>query len=139
MKIGKRRQAREIVLKILYQIEVSGENPTTVLDSFWERNQNVNVSVKEFASDLAKGILEKYGELDDIIKQKLKNWRFDRVAVIDKNILRMGIFEILYRDDIPNSVSINEAIEIAKKYGDKDSSRFVNGILDKVSKSMLLK
>ena len=139
MKIGKRRQAREIVLKILYQIEVSDENPTTVLDSFWERNQNVNASVKDFASDLAKGILKKYEELDNIIKQKLKNWRFDRVAVIDKNILRMGIFEILYRDDIPNSVSINEAIEIAKKYGDKDSSRFVNGILDKVSKSMSLK
>jgi len=135
MKIGKRRQARENVLKILYQMEILGEDHNTVLESYWNTIPKIDSKVKEFANELVKGISEKRNELDEIIKSRLKNWNFDRVAVIDKNILRMGIYEIKFRDDIPDNVSINEAIEIAKKYGDVESSRFINGILDKVAKS----
>ena len=94
-------------------------------------------TIKKFANELVKGIAEKKDELDEVIKNKLKNWNFERVAIIDRNILRMGVYEIMFREDIPDSVSINEAIEIAKKYGDQESSRFINGILDKVAKSKL--
>jgi len=134
-KIGKRRQARENVLKILYQMEILGDELDTVLDRYWDTSPTFDDTIKKFANELVKGIAEKKNELDEVIKNKLKNWNFERVAIIDRNILRMGVYEIMFRDDIPDSVSINEAIEIAKKYGDQESSRFINGILDKVAKS----
>ena len=137
VKIGKRRQARENVLKILYQMEILGDELDTVLDKYWDTSPTFDDTIKKFANELVKGIAEKKNELDEVIKNKLKNWNFERVAIIDRNILRMGVYEIMFRDDIPDSVSINEAIEIAKKYGDQESSRFINGILDKVAKSKL--
>ena len=136
-KIGKRRQARENVLKILYQVEILGDDLDSVLDRYWDASPTFDDTIKKFANELVKGIAEKKDELDEVIKNKLKNWNFERVAIIDRNILRMGVYEIMFRDDIPDSVSINEAIEIAKKYGDQESSRFINGILDKVAKSKL--
>jgi N utilization substance protein B len=137
VKIGKRRQARENVLKILYQMEILGDELDTVLDRYWDTSPTFDDTIKKFANELVKGIVERKNELDEVIKNKLKNWNFERVAIIDRNILRMGVYEIMFRDDIPDSVSINEAIEIAKKYGDQESSRFINGILDKVAKSKL--
>ena len=134
-KIGKRRQARENVLKILYQVEILGDDLDSVLDRYWDASPTFDDTIKKFANELVKGIAEKKDELDEVIKNKLKNWNFERVAIIDRNILRMGVYEIMFREDIPDSVSINEAIEIAKKYGDQESSRFINGILDKVAKS----
>lgn len=136
-KIGKRRQARENVLKILYQVEILGDDLDSVLDRYWDASPTFDDTIKKFANELVRGIAEKKDELDGVIKNKLKNWNFERVAIIDKNILRMGVYEIMFREDIPDSVSINEAIEIAKKYGDQESSRFINGILDKVAKSKL--
>jgi len=136
-KIGKRRQARENVLKILYQVEILGDDLDSVLDRYWDASPTFDDTIKKFANELVKGIAEKKDELDEVIKNKLKNWNFERVAIIDRNILRMGVYEIMFREDIPDSVSINEAIEIAKKYGDQESSRFINGILDKVAKSKL--
>lgn len=136
-KIGKRRQARENVLKILYQVEILGDDLNSVLDRYWDASPTFDDTIKKFANELVKGIAERKDELDEVIKNKLKNWNFERVAIIDRNILRMGVYEIMFREDIPDSVSINEAIEIAKKYGDQESSRFINGILDKVAKSKL--
>lgn len=97
-------------------------------------NEPQQEEVINFASVLLKGIVEKLSVLDSIIKKYARNWEISRMAIIDRNILRMAIFEIISLEDIPPKVSINEAIELAKRFGDKNSSRFVNGIVDKVYK-----
>ena len=127
----KRTLARECALKILYRVEISRESFESSMEDFWTREDN-NKEVKDFANSLAKGTLENCSKIDEIISRYADNWEIKRMAVIDKNILRMGTFELLYVDDIPYKVSINEAIDLAKKYGDIDSGKFVNGILDKI-------
>ncbi|MBU4488598.1 MAG: transcription antitermination factor NusB [Candidatus Omnitrophica bacterium] len=130
----KRTKAREYALKILYQIEMTGDGYADALKFFWERESEKENSISEFAGQLVKGVVENMKEIDATITKYATNWQIDRMAVVDRNILRIAAFEILRLDDIPPKVSINEAIDIAKKYGDKDSGKFVNGILDKISK-----
>lgn len=131
----RRTKARECALKVLYQIEMTKENYDNSLSAFWEREPETEESVKEFANQLVKGVEENIKEIDETISKYATNWQISRMAVIDRNILRMATHEILYLDDIPPKVSINEAVDIAKKYGDTDSGKFVNGILDKISKT----
>ncbi len=130
----KRTLARECALKILYRIEISKESVTASLKDFWSVEQ-VDKEVKDFTNSLVKGTHGNLPRIDEIISKYADNWELKRIAVIDKNVLRMGIFQLLYRDDIPPKVSINEGIDLAKKYGDVDSGKFVNGILDKVRKA----
>ena len=104
------------------------------MKDFWSREE-VEKEVQDFANSIVKGTSKDLSKINEIISKYADNWDIKRMAVIDKNILRMGIYEILYREDIPPKVSINEAIELAKKYGDVDSGKFVNGILDKVRKT----
>ena len=130
----KRTLARECALKILYRIEISKESVSASLKDFWSVEQ-VNKEVKDFTNSLVKGTCENLSKIDEAISKYADNWELKRIAVVDKNVLRMGIFQLLYRDDIPPKVSINEAIDLAKKYGDVDSGKFVNGILDKVRKT----
>ena len=130
----KRTKAREYALKVLYQIEMTKDSYIEALKSFWEREPEGDESIKDFASQLVKGVAENIKEIDATITKYTTNWQIDRMAVIDRNILRMATFEILHLDDIPPKVSVNEAVDMAKKYGDKDSGKFVNGILDKVIK-----
>ncbi len=130
----KRTLARECALKILYRVEISRESVEESVKDFWGREPQDNVEVREFAELLAKGVSDKTKDLDDTISRYADNWELKRIAVIDKNVLRLGIFEMLFVDDIPPKVSINEAIELAKKYGDVDSGKFVNGILDKIKR-----
>ena len=129
----KRTLARECALKILYKIEISKDSVESSIEDFWSRGK-FSEEIKNFATSLVKGACEKLARIDDIISQYAENWEIKRMAIIDKNILRLGTFELLYRDEIPPKVSINEAIELAKKYGDIDSGKFVNGILDKIRK-----
>jgi N utilization substance protein B len=103
------------------------------IGDFWSI-EKADDDVKDFANSLVKGTYENLARIDGLISKYAEHWEIKRMAVIDRNILRMGIFELLYMDDIPPKVSINEAIELAKKYGDIDSGKFVNGILDKVKK-----
>ena len=131
----KRTKAREHALKILYQMEITKDSCKDSVKAFWEREPETEESVKEFAGQLVKGVAENIKEIDAKITKYATNWQIDRMAVIDRNILRMATFEILYLDDIPPKVSINEAVDIAKKYGDKDSGKFVNGVLDKINKT----
>ncbi|MFC1624595.1 transcription antitermination factor NusB [Candidatus Omnitrophota bacterium] len=130
----KRTLARECVLKILYKIEISRDSMESSMEDFWSR-EKFGEDIKDFADSFVRGISENRTRIDGIISKYADNWDIKRMAVIDKNILRIGTFELLYRDDVPSKVSINEAIELAKKYGDIDSSKFVNGILDKVKSS----
>ncbi len=129
----KRTLARECALKILYRIEISKDSMESSIEDFWVREKG-SEEVKDFANSLVKGTQKNLSRINEVISQHAENWEIKRMAVIDKNVLRLGTFELLYMDEIPPKVSINEAIELAKKYGDVDSGKFVNGILDKIRK-----
>ena len=131
--MGKRREARESALKFLYQAEFNSENPSLELDSFCER-LNTSEEVQDFTQTLIKNIFIHKKEVDDLLKKISANWVPDRMAMIDKNILRLGICELLFDSTTPPKVVINEAVEIAKKFGTEESPDFINGILDKVYK-----
>ena len=135
----KRTRAREIALQVLYQVDIRDEELGSIAEDFFKSqfcdDDMPEPSIKEFALNLAKGTLEHIQSIDSIITSYAQNWQLERMAVIDRNIMRMACYELLYIDDIPPKVSINEAVDLAKKYGDTDSGKFVNGILDKVKKN----
>jgi transcription antitermination factor NusB len=135
----KRTLARELVLKVLYQADIRNEALCSIADEFFSSltpgEDETDTDVVAFARGIIAGIEVKYKELNEIIFLHASNWRIDRMAVIDRNILRMGIYELCFMPDVPSKVTINEAIELAKKYGDIESGKFVNGILDKVHKT----
>lgn len=128
-----RSKAREVALCILYQKEIS-KRESKELFQIYQENYSLKQEVAEFAKMLQEGVEIRLSAIDSLIKKYAKNWEIERMAIIDRNILRMAIFELIHLADVPPKVSINEAIELAKKFGDTDSPRFVNGILDKVYK-----
>ena len=128
--MGSRHQARERALQILFQYDIHGR-PGLWLDVFWKENEATD-EVKAFAERLVAGVLEKKKELDALIGKYAANWKVSRMPIVDRNILRAGAYELLWMDDVPAKVTVNEAIELAKSFGDDDASKFVNGILDKV-------
>ena len=127
--IRSRRSAREIVLKALYAIELAGTNPAQVLADPLLVKENAG-ALFEFSKALLMTTVNNRVEFDKYIREKAHNWDFDRLAIIDKLVLRMALCEFLYFDDIPPKVSIDEAIEITRKYSTEKSDKFVNGILD---------
>ena len=131
--MGKRRVARELALKFLYQTEFNSNSPDSELNSFCER-ANVSEEIQDFTQTLIKNIFIHKKEVDGLLKKISANWVPDRMAMIDKNILRLGICELLFDSTPPPKVVINEAVEIAKKFGTEESPDFINGILDKVYK-----
>jgi len=132
----KRTKAREFALQILYQIDITKDDMAACLADFWKNREGEPESaIKVFAENLVTGIVGHKDEIDKAISEAAQNWQLERMAVVDRNILRLATYELLCREDIPPKVSINEAIDIAKKYGDQDSGKFVNGILDKISKT----
>ena len=132
----KRTRARECALQVLYAIDLTGEEPREALPRFWEVHPEEE-AVVEYAALLVEGVVKNRPSLDEIVATHAKNWDLGRMAVIDRNILRMAAFELLHLEDVPPKVAINEAIDIAKRYGDKDSGKFVNGILDKIAAGKL--
>ncbi|MCB9800270.1 MAG: transcription antitermination factor NusB [Candidatus Omnitrophica bacterium] len=131
----KRTQSREYALQVLYQKEMRQDAVEEVLLSFWQEHANTPPEVKEFTERIVRGTVEKLSELDDIIVRCSDNWQLDRMSAIDRNILRFGAYELLYLEDIPPKVSINEAVNIAKKYSQEEAGKFVNGVLDKINHS----
>ena len=127
----RRRIVREKAMQALYAYELSREPIDTIIDTLVADLKKHKESF-DFAKSLILKVLETSKELDTLIKDKVKNWEFSRLAVIDKIILRMGICELLYFEDIPPKVSINEAIEIARTFSTEKSDKFVNGVLDSV-------
>jgi N utilization substance protein B len=152
-----RREARERAVQFLFQCDMNApDQPDAALDQFWDSQRRAafaqandgkatwgeqvelpppttaEASLRLFADPLIKGTLEHRAEVDAIIQKHAKNWDISRMAVVDRNILRLAIFEMLHREDIPPVVSINEAVDIAKKFSTGDSGKFINGILDKV-------
>ena len=159
--MGKRREARERAVQFLFQHDLNApENLDAALNQFWETQRAAAIAeekggatwgqpielppptadeaaVRLFADPLIKGAVEHREESDEVIKKHAKNWDLHRIAAVDRNILRLAIFEMLHRDDIPPVVSINEAVDIAKKFSTQDSGKFVNGILDKVKGELM--
>jgi N utilization substance protein B len=127
----RRRRIREKVLQALYAYELSGDPPEHVIECIIT-DLKKNVDSFQFAKSFFLKVIESKEELDRLIKKQVANWEFNRLAVIDKTVLRMGICELLYFDDIPPKVSINEAIEIAREFSTEKSDKFVNGVLDAV-------
>jgi N utilization substance protein B len=135
--MGLRREAREAAVQFLYQLDTHKPDDTAkALDEFWKQSE-AKPNVREFANDLLRGTLEKKAEIDARIASLADNWDFERLAVVDRNILRLALYEMLFRTEIPPVVSINEAIEIAKKFSTAESGKFVNGLLDRVKKELL--
>jgi len=133
--MGKRRKAREAALKILYMTDITKEDPDEALDLFWLERE-VHPEVKGFTEELVFGTIHHLSEIDHLLRECSEHWSLDRMNVVDRNILRAAIFEICFLDDIPSNVTINEAIEIAKKFGTEDSAHFVNGILDRAKREV---
>jgi N utilization substance protein B len=127
--MGMRRRARELALQMLYQSELAGTDHLHVEEDF-EELRKADASVRSFALDLYAGTLEHRTEIDQLLSEQTAHWRLDRLAAVDRNILRMAIFELVYQSETPAAVVIDEAIEVAKKFGAGDSARFVNGVLD---------
>ena len=129
----KRRQAREFALQILYQSETLSKPPWEVVPQFFQNNPGP-AEIAEYAKALACGVGENKSALDQAIAKASEHWKVSRMSEVDRNILRIAAYEMLYRDDIPREVCMDEAIEIAKKYGTEDSPAFVNGVLDHIIK-----
>jgi N utilization substance protein B len=160
--MGKRREARERAVQFLFQHDLNPpENLEAELSQFWNSQRAAAIEEEKngparygeklelppptfeeaatrlFAEPLIKGVLEHRDAIDERIKTHAKNWDFNRIAVVDRNIMRLAIYEMLHREDIPPVVSINEAVDIAKKFSTEDSGKFVNGILDKIRGEIL--
>lgn len=140
--MGVRRRAREQSLQFLYQIDLKYDsfdinNLQNELEQFWSsRDKPVDIKIRQFSNIISIGTVENRDTIDDLISRYSANWKISRISKIDKQILRMAIFELIYLHDVPKSVVINEAIEIAKKYGSEESSSFINGILDRIKNDL---
>ena len=158
--MGKRREARERAVQFLFQHDLNPpENLDAALETFWTSQRRAalinedkatwgerielppptadEAATRLFADPLIRGTLEHRDECDEIIRKHAKNWDLHRIATVDRNVMRLAIYEMLHRDDIPPVVSINEAVDIAKKFSTHDSGKFVNGILDKVKGELM--
>jgi len=127
--MGVRRRGRELALQMLYQHELAGADVETMLVSFDELLQAPE-PISEFAVSLARGVISRLSELDGHLVDQADNWRLERMAAVDRNILRLALYELLFTADTPPAVVIDEAVEIAKRFGSERSSQFVNGVLD---------
>ncbi len=126
-----RRKARTIALEIIYQKEITGYPLDVIINNRLQVEECDSPS--EFSLDLVEGVISHQQELDDLIACYADNWALDRMPLLDRNIIRISLYEMLYEQDIPFSVSINEAVELAKAYGTEDSGKFVNGVLGKIA------
>ena len=134
----RRTLAREHALKILYQFDITKRPIETVVASYWQAEETKDQEIITYANLLAQGVAGAIKEIDQKISDYATNWQIKRMAIIDRNVMRIGLYELQHTTDIPPKVAINEAVELAKKYGDLESSKFVNGILDKIHKKEIV-
>jgi N utilization substance protein B len=132
--MGARRKSRELALQMLFQHDLSGNDTESILTTF-EELQRVRPNVRDFAVKIFEGTIREKDKIDSMIQGQADHWRLSRMAVVDRNIIRMSIWEFLHESETPKLVIIDEAIEIGKKFGTQKSSQFINGILDGILKS----
>ena len=135
--MGGRRQAREQALQLLYQVDLGERSLGDALELFWENETDpTDPDVVEFARTLARGATVQQARIDELISDASINWKIRRMSLVDRNILRVAVFEFVALDDVPAMVSINEAIELGKRFGTSDSGSFINGILDRIARNL---
>ncbi len=134
--MGKRRSSRELALKFLYQRELNQGILEEQLYDFWERNP-CQEDIQEFAEELVATVFDNNEQIDELLEKCSDNWSLSRMAIIDRNLLRLAASEIIFNKNVPAKAVIDEAVEIAKKYGAEDSSSFINGVLDRITKEIL--
>ena len=127
--MGVRRRGRELALQMLYQREIAGTDVENILSSF-EELQQAPPATREFAISLVRGVISRLSELDSHLVDQADHWRLERMAAVDRNILRLALYELMFEGGTPPAVVIDEAVEIAKRFGSERSSQFVNGVLD---------
>ncbi len=136
--VRKRTRSREIALQMLYMIDVRGPEALDELDAFLDREAMTEPDVHAFARQLVEGTQENLADIDAALTRAAQNWHLRRMAIVDRNILRMAIFELLQLEEIPAKVTINEAIELGKRYSTAQSGSFINGILDRIRREKKL-
>ena len=134
----RRSLSREHALKILYQSDITKRPMDAVVESYWKAEETKDAEIISYANLLAQGVAVHITNIDHKISDYATNWQIKRMAIIDRNVMRIGLYELQHTTDIPPKVAINEAVELAKKYGDLESSKFVNGILDKIHKKEIV-
>ncbi|PGV64919.1 transcription antitermination factor NusB [Bacillus cereus] len=129
----KRRTARERAMQALYQMDITGElEPKVAAENTLDEGEETN----EFLESLVVGFVDNKEEIDAAIRQNLKKWKLERISIVDRSILRVAVYEMKYMEEIPHNVTINEAIEIAKTFGDEESRRFINGVLSNIKDTL---
>lgn len=134
--MGTRRKSRELALQMLFQADMGKQQGEEVRRTFWRERAEVSGEVQGFAEDLFRVALERSGEINKLIEGHTENWRMDRMAAVDRNILRAAVAELLSSPETPRAVVINEAIEIARKFSSPESVQFINGVLDSVGREL---
>ncbi len=136
--MGKRRRSREFALQVLYQLDITKQDAVRAMA---QRKEHFSLKGErdDFVERIVLGVIEHRQEIDQLIEQYSENWRLDRMNLVDRNILRMATFELLYFEDIPPKVTLNEAIDLGKRYGTEDSGSFINGILDRIQNEAIRK
>ncbi len=134
--MGTRRKSRELVLQMLFQSDMGKQDAEQVRKTFWAERASVEGEARGFADDLFRVASERSGEIDDIIQKHAEHWRLDRMAAVDRNVLRAAVAEFLGYPQTPMPVIINEALEIARRYSSPESVHFINGVLDSVAKEL---
>ena len=133
--MGSRRKSREMAIQILYQMDVNGMTASEAIP-FYRHLLEANKKLLPFAEELVKGVEDRRIEIDRLIQKHSKNWRIDRMAWVDRNILRLAVYELVFLRATPPKVALNEAIDLGKKFGTSDSSSFINGILDSIHQQL---
>ncbi|HEY4157366.1 MAG TPA: transcription antitermination factor NusB [Polyangiaceae bacterium] len=134
--MGARTQAREAALQMLYAVEASGLDVSRAIADFWAELPAEDADGRSYADELVRGVLSELEKTDEEIKKASQNWRLERMTRVDRNVLRIGTWELLWRRDVPRAVILDEAVEIAKRFGTEESGAFVNGVLDRVAENV---
>lgn len=134
--MGARRKARECALQMLFQYDLARQPVEELTATYWGEMAEAADDVREFATELAIGAINHLAEIDDLIRQRTEHWRISRMAVVDRNLLRLAVYEFLHQPSTPRTVAINEALEIARRFSTQEATQFVNGILDAIKRDL---
>jgi transcription antitermination protein NusB len=134
--MGSRRKSRELLLQMLFQADMGKQSAQQVRDTFWSESKDMDEEVRGYAEDLFRVAHDRAGEIDGLIEKHAVNWRMERMAAVDRNVLRAAVAEFFGKPHVPKVVIINEAIEIVRRYSTPESVNFINGVLDSVARDL---
>jgi transcription antitermination protein NusB len=133
--MGARTSGREAALQMLFASETGGGSSERVITTYWRETPG-DPEGREYADGVVRGVLDDLASVDEVIRKASTNWRLERMARVDRNVLRLGAYELLRNQDVPRAVILDEAVELAKRFGSEDSGAFVNGVLDRIAEDL---